>query len=93
MRTFRMSSGLHASALSDGEGLLVISEDVGTHNTVDKIMGEWLLRKIEPRGKVLLTTGRISSKCLLRFQEMVFPFSYPGTLQLKMLWLCQRLPE
>ena len=54
--------GVHCSALfSEGE-LLSVFEDIGRHNTLDKISGDLLIRGVEP-GKhcVLVTTGRISS--------------------------------
>lgn len=54
--------GVHCSALfSEGE-LLSVFEDIGRHNTLDKISGDLLIRGIKP-GKqcVLVTTGRISS--------------------------------
>jgi FdhD protein len=59
---YREAGGTHASALSDGDGLLVFAEDVGRHNTLDKIRGECMYRGIPTKGRILLTTGRISSE-------------------------------
>ena len=58
--------GVHTSGLYDPEKdqLLVVVEDVGRHNTIDKIRGASVLEGIPARGKVLLTTGRISSEML-----------------------------
>ena len=56
--------GLHTSALSDGETLLAVAQDVGRHNTIDKIWGECLRRGIATEGNLLLSTGRISSEML-----------------------------
>jgi FdhD protein len=61
---YRQSGGVHTSALSDGEDLLVVTEDIGRHNTLDKIAGRCLLEEIHPARRVLLTTGRISSEML-----------------------------
>ncbi len=36
---YRASRGVHTSALADAERLLVLAEDVGRHNTLDKIRG------------------------------------------------------
>src|SRR2546425_12890280 len=36
---YRVSRGIHGAALSDGERLLVVAEDVGRHNAVDKVKG------------------------------------------------------
>lgn len=65
--------GLHVSALSDGETLLVVSRDVGRHNTLDKIWGECLFSDVRTEGKVLLTTGRISSEMMAKAAKMGVP--------------------
>jgi len=65
--------GLHTSALSDGETLLAVAQDVGRHNTVDKIWGECLRRGIATEGKLLLSTGRISSEMLSKAAKMRLP--------------------
>lgn len=61
---YRKSGGVHASALSDGERLIFQVEDVGRHNTLDKIAGRILLEEIDVTPKVIMTTGRISSEML-----------------------------
>jgi FdhD protein len=58
------AGGVHTSALSDGETILFSVEDVGRHNTFDKIVGRCLLGGVAPRRRVLLTTGRVSSEML-----------------------------
>ncbi|MBI2832649.1 MAG: formate dehydrogenase accessory sulfurtransferase FdhD [Chloroflexi bacterium] len=68
-----MHRGVHVSALSDGEQLLVRSEDIGRHNTLDKIWGECMLRKIPTADKMLVTTGRISSEMLVKAAKMEVP--------------------
>jgi len=59
---YRATGGIHASALSDGERLLVVAEDVGRHNTLDKIRGECIYHHIPTKDRIILTTGRISSE-------------------------------
>lgn len=61
---YRKSGGVHTSALSDGERILVTAEDIGRHNTLDKIAGKLLLQGLNPERRILLTTGRISSEML-----------------------------
>jgi len=63
-RLKRQSGGIHVSAVSDGRALLLSCEDIGRHNTLDKLAGRILLENIiEPR-HVVLTSGRISSEML-----------------------------
>jgi FdhD protein len=70
---YRASRGIHGAALCDGERLLVIAEDVGRHNAVDKVKGEALMRGIPTEGRLLLSTGRVSSEMLLKAARMGVP--------------------
>jgi FdhD protein len=70
---YHASRGVHTSALSDGEALLVVAEDVGRHNTLDKIKGECLLRDLSTADHLLVSSGRISSEMLLKAAAMRVP--------------------
>lgn len=61
---YREARGIHSSALSDGRSLLLQAEDIGRHNTLDKIAGLALLGGVMPQRRILLTTGRVSSEML-----------------------------
>ncbi|MFB3816549.1 MAG: formate dehydrogenase accessory sulfurtransferase FdhD [Candidatus Methylomirabilales bacterium] len=72
-QAYRESRGIHAAAMADGEKLLIVAEDVGRHNAVDKVCGEAMLRGIPAAGKILLATGRISSEMLRKAAHMGTP--------------------
>lgn len=70
---YKQTGGVHTSALSDGKRILLASEDVGRHNTLDKIAGRCLIENIAPSHRVLLTTGRISSEMLQKTSRLKAP--------------------
>jgi len=60
--TFERTGGLHATGLftADGE-LLIVREDVGRHNAMDKVIGRALLDGLLPlKGSILCVSGRLS---------------------------------
>jgi FdhD protein len=61
---YRKSGGVHTSALSDGEKIIIATEDIGRHNTLDKLAGRCILEQINPLMRIILTTGRISSEMI-----------------------------
>src|SRR5882724_7921935 len=70
---YQRSRGIHGAALFDGSRLLVVAEDVGRHNAVDKVKGQALLDAIPTLDRILLSTGRISSEMLLKAARMGVP--------------------
>lgn len=73
MLLYRASGSVHTAALSDTKRILVTAEDIGRHNTLDKILGGCLLEGIPTEGKILLCTGRISSSMLVKAARMDVP--------------------
>src|SRR5712692_10038644 len=70
---YKASRGIHGAALADADRVLLVAEDVGRHNAVDKIKGEALLRGIPTVDRILLSTGRVSSEMLLKAARMGVP--------------------
>jgi FdhD protein len=70
---YRRSGGVHASGLFKEGQLVSIAEDIGRHNTLDKIRGDCALRGIETRDGILATTGRVSSEMLNKAARMGCP--------------------
>ncbi|MAE10716.1 MAG: formate dehydrogenase accessory sulfurtransferase FdhD [Dehalococcoidales bacterium] len=85
---YRTTGGVHSAALCDPQNILVFSEDIGRHNALDKIFGECLLKDISSEGRVVVTSGRISSEMLLKVARRNIPIiiskSAPTDLGVKM---------
>jgi FdhD protein len=71
---YKASRGIHAAALSTTEQVLLLAEDVGRHNALDKILGEAMVKGVRTAGRLLLTSGRISSEMLRKGAHMGTPF-------------------
>jgi len=59
---YKSHGGIHSAAVADGVTILLYAEDLGRHNTLDRIAGEALLKGIDLSGTMLVTSGRVSTE-------------------------------
>ena len=63
---YHSHGGIHSAAVGDDSGLLLHAEDLGRHNTFDRIAGEALFRDLDLAGKMLVTSGRVSTEMVAK---------------------------
>jgi FdhD protein len=91
VRTFQHASlvymkthGVHSAALCDGQGILLYAEDIGRHNAIDKVFGRALLENLNAEGRIIVTSGRVSSEIAHKASKKRIPIiisiSAPTTL-------------
>lgn len=62
----RITGGVHVVGLFDKESRICISEDIGRHNALDKVIGYGLIANIDFEDTFVACTGRISSEMALK---------------------------
>jgi FdhD protein len=84
---YRSHGGMHSAGVGE-DTLLLHAEDIGRHNTIDRIAGEALLKGISLAGKILVTSGRVSTelvgKASLLGIEVIASRTSPTDMAVKM---------
>jgi FdhD protein len=86
---FDRTGGLHAAGLFDARGqMLVVREDVGRHNAVDKVVGWATEHGVGTAGTILMVSGRVSfeiaQKALAARIGAVAAVSAPSSLAIEL---------
>lgn len=82
---FDSTGGIHASGIFSRSGeLIILREDVGRHNALDKVIGKGLSDRVDLSSSFLLVSGRISfelmQKALAARIPLVAGISAPSSL-------------
>ena len=70
---YKRAGAVHGCALCHQSSILQFVEDVGRHNAVDAIAGSMWLNQINGNDKTFYTTGRLTSKMVIKVAEMGIP--------------------
>jgi len=85
---YRKAGGVHTSALCNLREICVSMEDIGRHNTLDKIAGYCLIEDVKLNKPIIVTTGRISSEMLQKSKRLGASFvvsrTSPSSLSIRM---------
>ena len=66
---------MHGACIVQEAGSIIIREDIGRHNAVDKIIGHSVKKGVKSKiNLMLLTTGRVSYEMISKAAKFGFPF-------------------
>jgi FdhD protein len=86
---FERTGGIHAVGLFDSKGsLLILREDIGRHNAVDKVLGAALVSELAMSQAIMMVSGRlgfeIAQKALTAGIPLVASISAPSSLAVEL---------
>jgi FdhD protein len=70
---FKATGCMHSAAVSDGNKILVMAEDIGRHNAVDKVIGHCIIENLRMNDKMMLVSGRLSSEIVSKCARWGIP--------------------
>jgi FdhD protein len=76
---YELTGCVHSAALSDGRDIVCFAEDIGRHNAVDKALGSAVIEGIDPRGMIMLASGRLSSEIVAKCARWAVPIAVSRT--------------
>jgi FdhD protein len=72
-RLYQMTRGVHVAVLFENEKIVALAEDVGRHNTVDKVIGIGLQSHVDFSNSVLISSGRQPADMVLKAARVGIP--------------------
>lgn len=70
---YKLTGCVHSAALSNGDEMFCLAEDIGRHNAVDKVIGYAILENIPFKGSIMLASGRLSSEIVSKCAKWGVP--------------------
>ena len=70
---FRSTGGVHVAALFEDERFIGLAEDIGRHNSIDKVIGMGILSEVNFTNSVLISSGRQPADMVLKAVRIGIP--------------------
>lgn len=71
--SYKRARGIHTAVLAEHDQVLLQVEDVGRHNCLDKLCGAALQQGAHTEGRILMSSGRISSEMINKARKLQTP--------------------
>jgi FdhD protein len=70
---FKATGCMHSAAIADREKIVIVAEDIGRHNAVDKVIGHCIIENVGMEDKMMLVSGRLSSEIVSKCARWGIP--------------------